>query len=116
MVFGLMKLNPRHCEDKSNEKKYAQIEGNQKDTCVTSAALEGQSGLGQDESTFSFTFSALLTISGTACVVTVYFILLISPKGQWILSSHPILHTGSVVLTSMPSLQKRQFWALISGC
>lgn len=38
-----MKLNPRHCEDKSNEKKYAKIEGSQQDICVPSAALEGQS-------------------------------------------------------------------------
>lgn len=42
MVFGLMKLNPRHCEDKSNEKKYAKIEGSQKDICVPSAALDSR--------------------------------------------------------------------------
>lgn len=46
MAFGLMKLNPRHCEDKSNEKKYVKTEGNQKDSYEPSATLEGQSGLG----------------------------------------------------------------------
>lgn len=41
MVFGYMKLNPEHCEGNSNEQKYAKIEGNQKDTFVPSASLEG---------------------------------------------------------------------------
>lgn len=93
MVFGLMKLNPGHCEDKNNEQKYAKIVSNQKDTFIPSVALEGQTELGEDGSTFSFTLPALFIISSTTSILlsTVKHngsVLFISSKGQWILSSH----------------------------